>query len=204
MTALMLGLVACTPAQPVAIPAATTPAAATTTPSTPAAIDIKTSFAAATYTNTEYGFTIKYPKTWFKNEAALVGGTFYAMSGDDVVFIAVRPATDFKAAAQQLFTDLIKPPSVDAEAEVTMADGKTKGYEILLSVSASGQTIASGSVCGVIKDGKAIMVLGAKQAKNIELYREIGKNPIRKVNLSNNLVCFIYWTTIVPFHRLMN
>jgi hypothetical protein len=181
MAILALGLAACSPAQTATPPATTMPPAITTPPAAPAAVDVKTSFEAVTYTNDEYGFTIKYPKTWFINEGGLPGGVFRAMLDNDVVFIVVKPATDFKVAATEVFTYLIKAnglsasPSVDAETAVTMADGKTKGYEILLSATVSGQTAAKAAVCGVIKDGNAILVTGASVPKNIELYIEIGK-----------------------------
>ena len=167
-----------TPAAPPAAPE--TPAAPPAAPETPAAPapEIVTSFEAATYTNVDPAFTIKYPKTWEAGKVSLAGGVFYAKSGDDLVYVAVRPATNFKADATAFLADLIKlsgvalSPSVDSEKTVTMLDG-TQGNEIMLS-ALFGQKKAT--VYGVTKDGKSIMVMCGTSPKSLALYSEIGKS----------------------------
>ncbi len=168
---------------PAAPPPAETPAAPppAETPAAPAP-EIVTSFEAATYTNTDPAFTIKYPKTWEAGKVSLPGGVFYAKGGDDLVYVAVRPATNFKDSAATFLADLIKlsgvalSPNVDSEKMVTMLDG-TQGNEIMLS-ALFGQKKAT--VYGVIKDGKAIMVMCGTQPKNLALYSEIGKSLVVK------------------------
>jgi len=171
-----------TPAAPPAAPE--TPAAPPAAPETPAAPapEIVTSFEAATYTNTDPAFTIKYPKTWEAGKVSLPGGVFYAKGGDDLVYVAVRPATNFKDAAATFLADLIKlsgvtlTPSVDSEKTVTFLDG-SQGNEIMLSALFGSK---KATVYGVIKDGKAIMVMCGTQPKNLELYSEIGKSLVVK------------------------
>ncbi len=168
-----------TPAAPPATPE--TPAAPPATPETPVAPapEIVTSFEAATYTNVDPAFTIKYPKTWEAGEVKLPGGVFYAKGGDDLVYVAVRPATDFTAAATEFLSDLIKlsgvalSPNVDSSKTVTFLDGKTQGNEIMLSALFGSK---KATVYGVIKDGKAIMVMCGTSPKNLALYSEIGKS----------------------------
>ena len=170
---------AATPETPAATPE--TPAATTETPAAPAP-EVVTSFEAATYTNEDPAFTIKYPKTWVPGEVKLEGGVFYAKGGDDLVYVAVRPATDFKAAATTFLADLIKlsgvalSPNVDSEKTVTMLDG-TQGNEIMLSALFGSK---KATVYGVIKDGKAIMVMCGTSPKSLDLYSEIGKSLVVK------------------------
>ena len=157
-------------------PATTTPPAVTTPPAAPA-VEIKTTFEAASYTNDLYGFSIKYPKAWTAGEVKLTGGVFYAKGGDDLVYVAVRPATDFKAASLTFLSDLIAAsgasinPDFDSEQAVTFADGKTKGTAIMLSALFGSK---KATVYGVIKDGKAIMVMCGTVKNNLDLYKEIG------------------------------
>jgi hypothetical protein len=178
-----------TPAAPPVVtppttPSATPPAAppAAETPAAPAP-EIVTSFEAATYTNTDPAFTVKYPKTWEAGKVSLPGGVFYAKGGDDLIYVAVRPATNFKDSATTFLADLIKlsgvalSPNVDSEKTVTFLDGKTQGNEIMLS-ALFGQKKAT--VYGVIKDGKAIMVMCGTAPKNLALYSEIGKSLVVK------------------------
>jgi len=173
-----------TPAATPETPAVTTetPAVTTETPAAPAP-EIVTSFEAATYTNEDPGFTIKYPKTWEAGKVSLPGGVFYAKSGDDLVYVAVRPATDFTAAATEFLSDLIKlsgvalSPNVDSSKTVTFLDGKTQGNEIMLSALFGAK---KATVYGVIKDGKAIMVMCGTSPKSLALYSEIGKSLVVK------------------------
>lgn len=167
-------------------PATTTPPttpAAPQTPSAPAAPVIKTSFEAATYTNDQYGFSVMYPKSFAEAKATVPGGVFYAKADKDVIYVAVKPATDFKDASVAFLTDLIAAsgmsvvPGVDAENTITLADGKTKANQVLMSAAFG---MAKAACTGVIKDGKAIMIVGASDPKSLELYKEIGTTLIIK------------------------
>jgi len=173
-----------TPAAPPAAPE--TPAAppAAETPAAPPAPEIVTSFEAATYTNADPAFTVKYPKTW-KVEASKVSGAvlFAKGEGNDIVMVGVRPATSIKDAAIALLADYILSlgagitPGVDSEKTVTLADGKTQANEILMSALFGAR---KGYAYGVIKDGKAIMVLAGTDPKHLDLYSEIGKTLVVK------------------------
>jgi len=159
---------------PVVTPPTTTPV--TPTPAAPAPV-ITTSFEAATYTNETPGFFLKYPKAWASGAVVLKGGVFYAAGDDGLVYVAVRPATDFQEAAMTFMKDLIAlkanvNPELVSVKEVTFADGKTKGTEIMLSALFGSQ---KASIYGVIKDGNAIMVMNGTNPKNLALYSEIGK-----------------------------
>jgi len=93
-----------------------------------------------------------------------------------MVYVAVRPAANFKDAAVIFLSDLIAAsgaalsPSIDSETIVTLSDG-TQANQILLS-AAFGSVKAA--ITGVIKDGNAIMICGASDPMNIDLYKEIG------------------------------
>lgn len=164
-----------TPPTPPATPE--TPAVTPPTPPAAPAVEIKTSYEAATYTDDKYGFSILYPKAWAKQEVKLKGGVFFAKGGDDLVYVAVRPATNFKDASMTLLADLIAlsgaaiNPDFDSEAALTFADGKTKGTAILLSALFGSK---KATVYGVLKDGNAIMVMCGTVKNNVELYKEIG------------------------------
>jgi hypothetical protein len=140
-------------------------------------VEIKTSFDAATYTNSATGFSVKYPKAWAEGKVVLKGGVFYASGDDGLVYIAVRPATDFKESALVFLKDLIAlkanvNPELVSEKTVTFTDGKTTGFEIMLSALFGSQ---KASIYGTIKDGNAIMVMCGTNPKNLALYSEIGK-----------------------------
>jgi len=171
-----------TPAAPPAEPE--TPAAPPAQPETPAAPapEIVTTFEAATYNCEDPAFSIKYPKAWVAGEVKLDGGKFYAAGDEGLVYIAVRPAADFKSAATTFLSDLIKlkgvniTPNVDSEKMVTYLDG-SQGNEIMLSALFGSQ---KATVYGVIKDGNAIMVMCGTNPKNVALYSEIGKSLVVK------------------------
>ena len=201
MLALAVLASACAPAAPAQKPAdkpvsttpatpatPTTPTAPSTPPPTPptppvtpaapeAPVVIKTSYESATYNNDKPAFSVTYPKDWASSKVDVTGTVFYAKSGKHNLVIAVRPATDFKAAASTLFEDLIKAsgtsftPTVDAENAITCADGKTKATQILMSAAFG---MAKAICTGTIKDGNAIMVVCATDPGAMDLYKEVG------------------------------
>ena len=172
---------------PVVTPPAPTANATTSVTPTPAAppaiVEKVTTYKSVKYADPKYKFSVAYPEGWTSAPATLTGGVFYAKGeGKDVVYIAVRPATNFKAAANTFMTDLIAAsgmsvtPSVDSETTITLADG-TKADVILLSAAFG---LAKAAITGVIKDGNAIMVMGGTDPKNMDLYKEIGSALITK------------------------
>ena len=175
-----------TPPAPPATPPVTPPAVAPVTPTPaapPAIVEKVTTYKSVKYTNPTYKFSIAYPEGWTVAPATLPGAVLYAKgTGKDLIYVAVRPATNFEEAANTFLTDLIKAanvpfiPGVDSTAKITLADG-TEANVILLS-AAFGQ--AKSAVTGVIKDGNAIMICGATDPKSLELYKEIGSTLIVK------------------------
>ncbi len=162
-------------ARPVVAPPAVTP------PAAPAIVEKVTSYTAKKFTNDK--LSIAYPADWVTTDTKIEGAAFYGKSaGKDLVFVAVRPATNFKDAASVFLADLIKAsgaafsPNVDEETTVTLADG-TKANVILLSAAFG---MAKAAVTGVLKDGNAIMVVGATDPKSMALYQEIGSTLIVK------------------------
>jgi hypothetical protein len=173
------------PAPPVVAPPVVTPPVVTppvvTPPVAPAIVEKVTSYAAKKFSNDK--LSIAYPADWVDTSTKISGAVFYGKSaGKDLVFVAIRPATDFKAAANTFLADLIAAsgaafsPSVDSETTVTLADG-TKAQVILLSAAFG---MAKAAITGVIKDGNAIMVVGATDPKSMALYQEIGSTLIVK------------------------
>jgi hypothetical protein len=147
-----------------------------------------TTFNAVKYTDPTYQFSIAYPIAWTPTPTTLKGGVFYAKgSGNDRVIIAVRPATNFREAASTYLDDLITAvggqlvPSIDSETAITLADG-TKA-ELILASAAFGQ--AKVAITGVLKDGNAIMICGASDPKNLELYKEIGATLVIQTTTPN-------------------
>ena len=169
---------------PQVIPPATLPPPA----EPPQTAEKVTTFNSVKYSDPTYKFSVDYPAGWIPAPATLKGGDFYAKgSGNDSVYIAVRPAMAFREAAIAHMNDMITAggyqvvPSIDSETGITLADG-TKADLILLS-AAFGQ--AKVAITGVLKDGNAIMVFGLRDPKNLELYKEIGSTLVLQTATSN-------------------
>ncbi len=168
-------------APPVVTPPAVTPPAATTPPAAPAIVEKVTSYTSQKFSNDT--LSIAYPADLDCHRLPKFrGAVFYGKGGKDNVFVAVRPATDFQAAASTFLADLIAAsganfsPSIDNVATVTLADG-TKANVILLSAAFG---MAKAAITGVIKGGNAIMVVGASDPGHLALYQEIGSTLIVK------------------------
>jgi Tol biopolymer transport system component len=158
-------------------------------PAVPAKIVEKaTTFDSMKYTNPTYQFSVAYPAGWTPTPTTLMGGAFYAKGpGNDRIYIAVRPATNFRETAIACMNDLITAegyhvvPIIDSETAITLADG-TKADVILLSVGFGQAKVA---ITGALKDGNAIMIFGASDPKNMELYKEIGSTLIVQTTTPN-------------------
>ncbi len=175
------------PAAPVTPPPAPTAnatvPAAPVAPVAPAIVEKVTSYKSVKYTDPTYKFSVAYPDGWTVEKVTLPGGVFYAKGqGKDLIYVAVRPATEFKDTANTFLADLIKlsgaafAPSIDNESTVTLADG-TKANVIALSAAFG---MAKATITGVLKDGNAIMIMAGTDPKNMELYKEIGSTLITK------------------------
>jgi hypothetical protein len=155
-----------------------------------------TSFNAVKYTDPAYQFSVSYPKEWTVLPTTLKGDVlkgyvFHAKGpgNNNYVYVAVRPATNFRDAANTYMNDLITASgyqvssSIDSETTIPLADG-TKADVILLS-AAFGQ--AKAAITGVLKDGNAIMICGVMDPKNLELYKEIGSTLVLQTTIPNSL-----------------
>jgi len=167
---------------PVVTPPAVTPPAVTP-PAAPAIVEKVTSYKSQKYTDPTYKFSLAYPEGWSKEAATLKGAVLYSKgTGKDLIYVAVRPATNFQDAALEFLSDLIAAakvpfvPGVDSSEKVTLADGTVA--DVILLSAAFGQ--AKSAVTGVIKDGNAIMICGATDPKSMALYKEIGSTLIVK------------------------
>jgi hypothetical protein len=142
-----------------------------------------TSYSAAAKKFANDKLSISYPDTFVPTDTKISGALLYGKGpGKDVIFVAVRPATNFKEAASVFLADMIAAsgaafsPSVDEEKTITLADGKTANV-ILLSAAFG---MAKAAITGVLKDGNAIMVVGASDPKSMALYQEIGSTLLVK------------------------
>lgn len=167
------------PSTPASSPIIPTPAE----PSPPPIIENPTSYEYERYTNSKYGFSIRYPKTWSSWKPPLDTNVFMAsatpLQPDRLaVCIDIRPATNFKAAARDLMYELVRwktefAPPVEAfyiisENTAQLADGKTTTYDMCWA-------IANYRVYfyGILKDGKAIIVASGWDEDQSDLYKEI-------------------------------
>ena len=133
----------------------------------------------ATYTSDLYGFSVKFPSAWAISQSTVSGVVFYAIgTGRDRLYIAVRPATNFEDASTQFVTDLLSAsgaaltPSIDSENTIILDDGTTQATQIIYSALFGSVKFV---VTGVIKAGYAVMVCGAIDPMNLELYKEMGE-----------------------------
>ena len=118
------------------------------------------SFEAAEYRNTQYGFSIKYPKDWAQAD---VGGVFSAEASGQVPALTVD-VRDVEAGAT--FADVLTAVleaeggsgvEIISEKETTLADGATPASEAAVKFKIRGVTAHAFSL-GAIKDSKWIIV----------------------------------------------
>jgi hypothetical protein len=156
-------LSACAPAKPAATapstpptaPAATpaTPAApATTPPAAPAAPQVTqkpTSFESATYSNDQYGFNVRYPKSWANDK--LIGEMVWRVAAqagdlqsDGVAAAVVNKPADYGKAIKENADATLAASGVNAKTKLesinptTLSDGKTPAMEAVLSAEIFG------------------------------------------------------------------
>lgn len=173
--------------------------AAETTPATPAVEELSappevtpqvtekpTSFEAATYSNDQYGFTLRYPKSW-SNEK-LIGDMVMrvaAKAGDiqsDAAAAAVvdKPA-DYSKAVKEAVDETLAASGVPVKTKVesidatTLSDGTTPATEAVLSADVYGMYQLYVYALGTDKGEKTISAIGLtiKGDANKALIKEI-------------------------------
>jgi hypothetical protein len=139
------------------LPACTCQKATETTPPAQPAGGALT-FEAAEYVNTDYGFSVKYPKDWAQQTSTEPSTLFLAAAAKRVpaVSISVQDSATF---AEALTTTLMAEGSginITTERATTLADG-TPATEAVVKWKAQGLS-ADTFALGVQKDGKWIIV----------------------------------------------
>lgn len=180
------------PKTPTANPASTTVPPAQ--PQQPAAqplqpVERPTSFQSVLYSDDKYGFSIKYPKGWIKNEV-WNDIVFWASRSEDVatdsIYICVvTKTTDYANLIKEC---LRKYPNIqgfsgkiteDPGAAITLADGKTQAFEakISLEIEALDYYRISSYGLAVDKGANTIVVMGVTtgEQKQQDLLKEIAQ-----------------------------
>jgi hypothetical protein len=135
------------------LPACTSQKPAETTPTTGGAL----SFVAAEYVNTDYGFSVKYPKDWVQQQNT-PGIVFLASPAKRV------PALSVAIQSEATFADALKANmalngsdiNITTQRSTTLADG-TPAFEAVVKWKTQGLG-ANTFALGVQKDGNWIIV----------------------------------------------
>ena len=140
-----------------------------------------------TYINDEYRFSVNYPQTWDNQTVTVSGGVFFARGPyhgqtPDLVYIAIRPATNLEDAVRAFVSDLIialgypaPPLTIESTDNITLPDG-TEATMFVGSAKIMGIVPVKAAItCVMMTDGKAIMVLFGTWPGNIDLYIKQGK-----------------------------
>ncbi len=166
-----------TPATPAVTPAVTPSPAPPSTPppappaSTPKVTEKPTSFEAATYTNDQYGFTLKYPKSWANDTlsgdmvmrvAAQVGD----LQSDAAAAAVVNKPSDYGKAIREAVDATLAASNVNVKTKLesinatTLSDGKTPAMEAVLSADVFGMYKLYVYALGTDKGEKTITTIG--------------------------------------------
>ena len=184
-----------TTTQPVApsIPTTTTPSvpsipAAMPPNNTPLVIEKLTSFEATSYSNDQYGFAVKYPKSWAND--TLIGDMVMrvaAQAGDlqsDAVAAAVvNKPSDYGKAIKEAVDATLAASNVNVKTKLesilptTLSDGKTAAMEAVLSADVFGMYTLYVYALATDKGEKTIAVTGLtiKGDSNKALIKEIAR-----------------------------
>lgn len=178
------------PTTPAATPPATPPSIPSPTPpaSTPQVTEKPTSFEATTYNNDQYGFTVKYPKSWATDK--LIGDMVMrvaAQAGDlqsDAVAAAVvNKPSDYGKAIREAVDATLAASNVNVKTKLesvkatTLSDGKTPATEAVLSADIFGMYQLYVYALGTDKGEKTIATIGLtiKGDSNKALVKEIAQ-----------------------------
>jgi hypothetical protein len=139
------------------LPACTCQKPAETTPPTQQAGGAL-SFEAAEYVNTDYGFSVKYPKEWQQQSSEEPTTLCLAAAAKRVptLSISVQDSATFAEALTATLTLEGSDIKIDTEQATTLADG-TPATEAVVKWKARGLS-ADTFALGVQKDGKWIIV----------------------------------------------
>jgi hypothetical protein len=173
---------------PVTYPSAPpTPSPAPTISTTPV-IENPTSFESITYDNDQYGFAVKYPKSWAND--TLIGDMVMrvaAQAGDlqsDAVAVAVvNKPSDYGKAIKEAVDATLAASNVNVKTKLesivptTLSDGKTAAKEAVLSADVFGMYTLYVYALATDKGEKTIAVTGLtiKGDSNKALIKEIAQ-----------------------------
>lgn len=172
------------PSTPVSTPVSTPATPPTAEPVPPPPVEKLTSYESERYTNDEYGFSIRYPKTWSPRKPPIETNVFMAsftpqQSDYRVVIVDIRPATSFKNATRDLLYDIVVwraatylPPAeafyLVSENTTQLEDGKGTIYDTCWAIVSYRFYFR-----GILKDGKAIIAASGWDDNYSDLYKEI-------------------------------
>ena len=185
-----------TPATPAETPPAvtteeTTPAAPPSEPSpvsTPQVTEKPTSFEAATYNNDQYGFSVKYPKSWSSEK--LIGDMVMRVAAkagdiqsDAAAAAVVDKPSDYGKAIKEAVDETLAASGVPVKTKIesinatTLSDGTTPATEAVLSADIYGMYQLYVYALGTDKGEKTIAVIGLtiKGDANKALLKEIAQ-----------------------------
>ena len=107
-----------------------------------APVGIKTSFEAAIYTNDSPAFTLMYPNKWVKKDnsnAVFDVASDESMTADTVVVGVMTESNDIPAAIKAMIDsdEALRgsKSKIVSQKGITLADGKTKATEVILSAN---------------------------------------------------------------------
>ena len=179
-----------TPTTPAAKPPATPPSIPSPTPpaSTPQVTEKPTSFEAITYDNDQYGFTVKYPKSWATDK--LIGDMVMRVAtqagdlqSDAVAAAVVNKPSDYGKAIREAVDATLAASNVNVKTKLesvkatTLSDGKTPATEAVLSADIFGMYQLYVYALGTDKGEKTIATIGLtiKGDSNKALVKEIAQ-----------------------------
>ncbi len=178
------------PATPAVTPAAVPPSAPPPAPPAiaPQVAEKPTSFEAATYTNDQYGFSVRYPKTWANDE--LIGDMVMRVASqagdlqsDAVAAAIVNKPSDYGKTIREAVDETLAASNVRVKTKLesvkatTLSDGKTPATEAVLSADVFGMYQLYVYALGTDKGEKTIATIGLtiKGDANKALVREIAQ-----------------------------
>ena len=183
-----------TPAKPPQTAAPATPPVAAAPPAPapqvtpPPVVEKPTSFAAATYTNDQYGFTVKYPKSWSND--TLIGDMVMRVAAqpgdlrsDAAATAVVNKPSDYGKAIKDAVDATLAASNINVKTKLesinatTLSDGKTPAMEAVLSADIFGMYELYVYAISTDKGDKTIAAIGLtiNGSANKALVKEIAQ-----------------------------
>jgi len=155
---------------------------------TPQVTEKPTSFEAATYNNDQYGFSIKYPKSW-SNEKLIgdmvmrVAARAGDIQSDAAAAAVVDKPPDYGKAIREAVDETLAASGVPVKTKIesinatVLSDGTTPATEAVLSADVYGMYQLYVYALGTDKGGKTIAIIGltVKGDANKSLLKEIAQ-----------------------------